>query len=292
MTVISARLRLGMSRAERSANVRGKTDESEKRQRISTFPLMLLLGVMLFTSLLTFYMTAVSHPYFYVEKVDLRGVKRISQEKMFGFLNPLLTGNIFTRDVKKALALLESEPWISSASIRRVLPNTVEVNITERRAAVTVKLDKLYLVDRQGYILEETRPLPGLLIVMGISSDLKPGDRLVEERFSDLFKLSEIFSHDTYFKDSVEFADLIDPERITVQLKESRLLLRLPPAKEKWEEKFLEYITIRKILAESGTDYRLMDLSFDNQVVVVRGGYQSVEEETTIKEVLVDGKKG
>ncbi len=74
---------------------------------------------------------------------------------------------------------LESLPWIEQATVRRALPNRIEVEIAERTPVAFVRESTdMALVDGHGVILE--RPLEGNFhfpVVTGIGSDMGLDDR-------------------------------------------------------------------------------------------------------------------
>lgn len=77
---------------------------------------------------------------------------------------------------------LEEIPWIASATVRRALPNTLQVDITERTPIAFLREGTgLSLIDIHGVILD--RPLRDdfhFPVVTGIRTDMPPDDR--EER--------------------------------------------------------------------------------------------------------------
>jgi cell division protein FtsQ len=89
----------------------------------------------------------------------------------------------FTRDRSRSVLLipldtrrseLEQLPWVESASVQRVLPNRLRIDITERSPIAFVRNgNQLALIDAQGVILD--RPQSEELhfpIVSGVSEDL------------------------------------------------------------------------------------------------------------------------
>lgn len=81
---------------------------------------------------------------------------------------------------------LESIAWIEHATVRRALPNTIEVEISERTPVAFLRQGSdLSLIDAHGVILE--RPLTGdfhFPVVTGIASDMAGDQR---ERRMELF---------------------------------------------------------------------------------------------------------
>jgi cell division protein FtsQ len=74
---------------------------------------------------------------------------------------------------------LESISWIEHATVRRALPNTIEVEITERTPIAFLRQgSEMSLIDANGVILE--RPVSGdfhFPVVTGILSDMAQDDR-------------------------------------------------------------------------------------------------------------------
>jgi cell division protein FtsQ len=74
---------------------------------------------------------------------------------------------------------IEAIPWVEHAAVRRVLPNKIEVNVTERTPIAFLRNGTgMALVDVHGVILE--RPLEGYFhfpVVTGIGADMPQDDR-------------------------------------------------------------------------------------------------------------------
>lgn len=99
--------------------------------------------------------------------------------------------NIFTVDVKKARAALDVLPQVERVEIRRVLPDRLDVRISERQpvawvapAADTVLgVDtRAYLVDTRGCVMRTRKVLPehlALPVLIGVvMEDVAPGQKL------------------------------------------------------------------------------------------------------------------
>ncbi len=289
MNVRAEGLRLGISRIGGQTRIFGKEASAKKPEKLLSFLLFVMLAVLVASGLLSLYQKALAHPYFEVREVNIGGLERLSEKSLLAVLNPVLTGNIFTRDIKKAILLLNAHPWIESASVRRNFPDMIEAVVKERKAAAAVLLDRLYLVDAGGFLLEETVPADGRLIISGFRESLKVGEKIPDERFADALRMGEIISNDVFFKDHAEIVDLSNPEKITVHLANSGAILYFGPERREWEEKFLEYLTVRKILSETGVPFESIDLSFKNRAVVVRKDDPVSTEKITFKGGMTDG---
>src|SRR5208282_3662155 len=108
-------------------------------------------------------------------------------------------------------AQLEAIPWVEQAAVRRSLPNSIEVRITERTPVAFLRDGSdLALVDVHGVILD--RPLEGdfhFPVVTGIGADTALGDR---EQRMQLFSefIQQIESVRAGAADQVSEIDLSD----------------------------------------------------------------------------------
>jgi len=219
------------------------------------------------------YQTATTHPYFEIQSVTMTGNDRLSGDRLLRILNPLLSGNIFTCDIKSATDFLEANPWVESVSIRRQLPSDLLVEISERIPSAVVEADdgRRYLVDKKGYVLEETPSAPEGLVITGVlrgNDGLRPGARLDDASLDMAFALSRLFAKDTAFKDPVVRVDLGDPDRITAVTGKNGVEVSFGTDRKEWDEKFLEYLVVRKILEDRDSPFGSIDLSFKGQAVV------------------------
>ena len=233
------------------------------------------------------YREAVTHPYFQVKAVDVGGLNNLSREDILSVIRPLLQGSIFTSDISGIAKFLKANPWISDVSIRRNYPDALWIGVTERVPAAVVQVgpDSLYLVDRNGYLLGKSEGGDGHVVITGLAV---PADsaRLEDERLSDAFRLTEMFKRDVLFHDYAAAVDVSDLDKITVRTKNSGTIITFGPARRRWNDNFLEYLVVRRILEETGESFSGVDLSFKDQVIVSRESFGTHE---VVQTILIKG---
>ena len=117
--------------------------------------------------------------------------------------------------IAKRRRQIEAIPWVEHATVRRALPNRVDVEITERTPVAFLRDgSELSLIDTHGVILD--RPVSGdfhFPVVTGIHSDTPIDDR--EQRMQLYSKfLQEIESERAGASDHVSEVDLSDPRDV------------------------------------------------------------------------------
>lgn len=125
-------------------------------------------------------------------------------------------------DLDQLRALVETEPWVRSAVVRRRLPGDLFIYIGERQPAAVAAIDgDLYVVGREGAILERFGPRHQGLdgpIVKGLKSVAR--ENAEEENMLRmgmyLRVLEELKDGDRDYSQTVSEIDVEDPGRVGV----------------------------------------------------------------------------
>ena len=79
---------------------------------------------------------------------------------------------ILFADVARTTRLLEADPWIYRAVVKRILPDTIEIQVEERHAAAVLQLDDTCLVDSHGEVfLCSVEAVDTLPLITGLSRE-------------------------------------------------------------------------------------------------------------------------
>ncbi|MBI5636433.1 MAG: FtsQ-type POTRA domain-containing protein [Nitrospinae bacterium] len=245
----------------------------------------LLLGALVVSAVAIFRMIS-ANPYFVVKTVAITGVRMLNPEQVRAMAGPALTGNIFTRDLERAAALVEQNPWVESVSVRIKLPDIVEVAVTERGPVAAVALNgKSWLVDEKGYLIEEAGRVRPQLLITGVKAAAAPGARIADPRLFDAYRAASLFKLDTAFGDTPVAVDVGRMDKTAVRTA-GGLVLKLGPDQEEWEEKFMEYLAVRGVASDFAPGFAEFDLSFKNQLVATMKGGGKNEKRTESQGVI------
>jgi cell division protein FtsQ len=66
--------------------------------------------------------------------------------------------SLLTLDLDAAATGIRRHPWVADVSLRRVLPDRVDVVVTERTPAAVLVLEELWLVDAEGVVIHRALP--------------------------------------------------------------------------------------------------------------------------------------
>jgi cell division protein FtsQ len=91
---------------------------------------------------------------FAVDRIEIEGVERASAGEVRRRLSPYHGRNLLDIDLDLVADAAAADPWLESASVRRILPGTLHVTVEERvPRAVAVIGGVSHLVDATGFVI-------------------------------------------------------------------------------------------------------------------------------------------
>lgn len=109
-----------------------------------------------------------------ITNIDVTGTQRMAAGEVLALLDGMRGASMVTVDLEEWRAKLLDAPWVADVAMRRVIPGTVSVVISERQPLGIGRIrDGLYLIDRDGEVIDEFGPRYAefdLPIIDGLSS--------------------------------------------------------------------------------------------------------------------------
>lgn len=160
--------------------------------------------------------------FFDVRSVDVRGTERAAKDDIARIVSTAAekTG-VWNADLAAMKARIERQPFVKTASISRVLPSGLRVNIVERVPIAIVKLSTdSMLVDNEGTLLAPVTGEEGGLPVMLTGWDESKTEKAVKENLERIKLYQKMMSE---WREaglvsrvkSVNLADLREPKAVT-----------------------------------------------------------------------------
>lgn len=201
----------------------------------------------------------------------VRGHQRLSTGEVLALVEGLRGQNILAVALDEWQQKLQASPWVESATIRRVLPSTVEIAIHERRPMGIGRLGTaLYLIDGKGVIIDEYGPAYAdidLPIIDGIAASPQDGGSMVElTRAEFAGRVIGALAARPDIAKRVSQIDVSNLHDAVVILDGDAALLHLGDAE--FVARLQQYIDLAPALHErlDGIDY--VDLRFDERMYV------------------------
>jgi cell division protein FtsQ len=206
-----------------------------------------------------------------VEQITVRGNERLSKGEVLAVLNGLRGENLMWTDLDRWRTRLTASPWVRDAALRRSLPSTIDVVISERQPIGIGRIKgDMYLVDERGVIIDHYGPQYAdldLPIIDGLSAAPADNGLLTDDGRADLAarviaavrskpaiarRLSQVDVSDLH-----NAAVILSGDHAVLQLGEDQFLARLQ-----------SYLDLAPTLRDRVADIDYVDLRFDDRIYV------------------------
>ena len=209
-----------------------------------------------------------------VRRIVVHGNVRISSGEVQALVEGIRGTSILRADLPAYRKRLLQSPWIADAGLRRVLPSTVEVFVSERRPMGLCRLGAtLYLIDETGTIIDEFGPQYAefdLPIIDGLVRAPGDGATAIDERRAELAaRVLAALGARRDLADRVSQIDVSDVHDAAVLLETDPALLHL--GEERFAERIQSYLDLAPARRERVPDIDYVDLRFDERVYVRPG---------------------
>jgi cell division septal protein FtsQ len=210
-----------------------------------------------------------------VRKIVVRGHVRLSSGEVQALVDGLRGSSILTVDLPAYRARLLESPWVADVALRRVLPSTIEVFVSEREPVALCRINgTLYLIDRSGALIDEFGPKYkkfDLPIVDGATRVPSSGEPLIDEaRVALAARVIDDVAANAALATRVSQIDVSDIFDAVVLLDDDPAMLHL--GTEKFAERLQGYVDLAERLRETVPDIDYASLQFDGRIYVKAAG--------------------
>lgn len=224
-----------------NANINKLTNYTEETKeeiikKINAKKIIVSIFILLFIALCgtIYYLTT---PAFNISNIEVYGNDKNTVDTYISLSKINIgTTNIFAVTQNSIRKNIKENPYVEEVTIQRKLPNTLQINITERKVTYQVEYSNSYIyIDEQGYILEISEEKKDILLINGFSTiknSIEPGQRLIEE---DLIKLNVVAKVTNYCKyntieNKITSIDVTDDTNYILYFKEDKKTVYLGDA--------------------------------------------------------------
>ncbi len=207
----------------------------------------------------------------HVDHIAVRGNDRLSTGEVLVLLDGLRGQHLLSVDLDRWQRRLLSSPWVGHASLRRVLPSTVEVLLRERQPMAIGRLGAdLYLIDADGHVIDDYGPNYAqfdLPIIDGLGGSPDQTGTAVDEGRADLANrlLGSVGRRPALLR-RLSQIDVSNTRDAVVLLEDDSALVHL--GDDQFLERLQSYVDLSAALHERVTDIEYVDVRFDNQIYV------------------------
>lgn len=210
--------------------------------------------------------------YFRTEKVIVTGTQRLDPKDIERISNVWDDINILSVNLVNVRKRLLNVPWIADAEIRRILPSTLIIKVTEQRPLAVLDLGKPFLINTDGEIFKETESLrfEKLPIVTGVDYlDWKVEDQPGTKVFHAVMEILRLGENKNSVLSNAHIKEIIVDKEIGLSLRTDTRVPVIQLGYNDYEAKCRRFEQIVAHLDRTGSELKFdsMDLRNPDRIV-------------------------
>ena len=210
-------------------------------------------------------------PLLRVNRIEVRGNVRLSSGQVQALVEDLRGTSILRADLDAFRERLIESPWVADVALRRVLPSTIEVVVSERRPIGLCRLgQELYLVDETGALIDQFGPQYAefdLPIIDGLVAAPPGAQESIDPRRAELAaRVLASLGRNQEIAARLSLIDVSNTQDAVVLLEADPALLHV--GTERFLERVQAYVELSSALRDRVAEIDYVDLRFEQRVYV------------------------
>ncbi|KWT89812.1 cell division protein FtsQ/DivIB [Candidatus Magnetominusculus xianensis] len=214
-----------------------------------------VLAVMGFVIFMGHY--TLSAEFFKVDKYGVEGNSHLKDSEIFDLMD-VKGKNILSVNTEIVARRLEASPWIKTSYVRKELPSSILVRVTEKSPAAMLNDGRaMYLIDDSGVKLDAIeKPMPGIPVIN------------IEEKhkraYTEAVRLVNVINKTGELSGKTIEISGMRPEDISLTLNGLLILMGFGD----YEKKLASYFSLKDEIAGRNIAIEYIDLRFANRLIV------------------------
>ena len=176
---------------------------------------------------------ATCSPIFNITDIEVLNNNRVSSDTVISLSGINTNENIFRFIATKAINNIKQNAYIEGVNIKRVLPNKVQIEVTEREPTFSVPvLGEFAYMSTQGYILEIAQNELNLPVIYGLQTaeeNITVGNRITDADLESLEMVLKIMNaiNDSGLSEKVTSIDISNKNDYSIYMQEEKKTIHL-----------------------------------------------------------------
>lgn len=218
--------------AKRAAGKISKQREIEKKKRKKRKSTLIIMVIILLVGGISAYL--LTSPNFAIQEISINGNNKVTRQQILKLADIQKGDNLFSKIGIVMKVKLKQNGYIENAEFNKILPNKIEINISERQQQFQIKTEEGYIyIDEQGYILEYAKDMIQMPVITGMSIKDNEVSKLNRLSEIDLEKMENVLQIREQFK-NIQMADKITgyevSDEYTIRLENEGITIKLGDA--------------------------------------------------------------
>jgi cell division protein FtsQ len=205
------------------------------------------------------------------DNIETVGLQNVTRAQVLEVMGGDIGRNIFRVPLEERRRQLEEIPWVESATVMRLLPGVLRIQITERTPAAFVRIgSKVSLIDTGGVVMDlppKSRSKYSFPVITGMGESEPVSTRAARMKIYQRL-VAELDAGGTNYSKDLSEVDLTDPDdvRITVEDPAGALVIHLGGSS--FSDRYRIYLNHIQEWRQQFTKLESVDLRYNNQIIV------------------------
>jgi cell division protein FtsQ len=201
--------------------------------------------------------------------IEILGTQTVSRRQVIEAFGPDMGHNIFFVPLAERRWQLERIPWVESATVIRLLPDRLRVNLTERTPVAFVRTgSQIALIDHNGVIMELPRSRKYSFPVLKGVSDSEPLSTRAARMQIYSSVVRELDSEGAHYSQDLSEIDLSDPEDVKVMATDPGGAVLIHLGGSDFLQHYKIYLAHLKEWRQQFQKLDSVDLRYERQIIV------------------------
>jgi cell division protein FtsQ len=203
------------------------------------------------------------------DDIELSGLSNVTRGQVMEVMGGDIGRNIFFISLDDRQKQLEQIPWVESASVMRLAPNRIRIQIQERTPVAFVRVgSKILLTDAGGTLMDlSSKKKYSFPVILGVNAAEPLSTRSARMKiYNELVR--ELDSDGGNYSKNLSEVDLSDPEDVKVLANdpEGEVLVHL--GSSDYLDRFKIYVAHLREWRQQFQKLESVDLRYDRQIIV------------------------
>jgi cell division protein FtsQ len=211
------------------------------------------------------------------DDIQITGAEHLTRDQVLNVFGADLERNIFRASLAERQADLERLPWVAHATVMRLLPNVLRVQITERTPVAFVRQgSQIGLVDGGGVLLDMPPDAAGdphysFPVLTGLSANETLPERATKMEIYQQF-MRDLDSTGGHLTDSVSEVDVSDAEDVKALVTSGSSDILVHFGQEQFLKRYQEFEQHLQEWKEQYPKLASADMRYEGQIVLEMQG--------------------
>lgn len=205
------------------------------------------------------------------ENIHIEGMENVAPEQVAEVFRADVGRNLFQISLDDRRRALEQIPWIESAAVMRLLPDRLQVSVTERKPVAFVQIgSRISLMDPHGVVMEmpaARQKQYSFPVVMGMSESEPRSTREARMKIYSAL-IGALDSQGGRYSEDLSEVDLSDPEDVKITVADPAGAVLVHLGSSHFLERYQVYLAHVAEWRQQFQRLDSVDLRYERQIIV------------------------